>query len=179
MKTLRKRLIVTTLMAGLGLGGAAALAGPWGGGADCPMHGGKGYGRMGGDPEQRMAWRQQRHAERMELLEARLKLKPEQQTAWKGFLTAQESQRAERMKMWQDRADRKDSMTLNAHFEERTQALEQRLAGLKTMAKAAGELYAALDTDQKQVMDQFFADRPMRGMRGMRGGPAAPPATAQ
>ncbi|MEZ5580274.1 MAG: hypothetical protein R3F40_13190 [Candidatus Competibacteraceae bacterium] len=49
--------------------------------------------------------------------------------------------------------------TALAHFEERVQGMEQRLAS-ETMAKAAGDLYAAvLDPDQKQVMDKFFTER--------------------
>lgn len=179
MNALNKKLAIAVAAAGLGLG-TIASAGPWGGGmGDCPMHGGghgKGYGRMGGDSEQWMAMRQQRHAERMELLEARLKLKPEQQTAWKGFLAAQDAHRADRMKMWRGMRDGKET-TVAAHFEERIQGMEQHLASMKSMAKAAGDLYAALDAEQKQTMDKFFADRPMGRM--MRGAGAPPAASTQ
>ena len=37
---------------------------------------------------------------------------------------------------------------------------------MKVMAKATGDLYAALDADQKKVMDDFFANSHRRGMRG-------------
>lgn len=133
-----------------------------------------GYGRMGGGPEQRMAMMQRYHAERMELLEARLKLKPEQQAAWKAFTAAQDAHHAEMMKIRQELRDQET--TAMAHFEERVQAMEQRLASMKTMVKAAGDLYAALDPEQKQVMDQFFTDRPMRRMMRGAGAPPAPPA---
>lgn len=182
MKALRTKLLTAAVIAGLGLT-TAAFAGPWGGHGrmgggmeDCPMMGGgpgMGYGRMGGGPEQRQAMMRQFHAERMELLEARLKLKPEQQAVWKGFLAAQDAHHAEKMKIRQEMRDRET--TAIAHFEERVQAMEQNLASMKTMLKAAGGLYAALDPEQKQVMDKFFTDRPMRRMmRGPDAGPAQP-----
>ena len=96
MKTLRKNLLAAAVIAGLGLS-AVAVASPWGGhgrmGGDCPMMGGGGDGPMmggqrGGGPGARHAMMQQYHAERMELLAARLKLKPEQEAAWKGFLAS-------------------------------------------------------------------------------------------
>ncbi|MCU0806718.1 MAG: Spy/CpxP family protein refolding chaperone [Candidatus Contendobacter sp.] len=184
MKTLRKRLLIATAVAGLGLG-TVAFASPWGGygpmgggQGDCPMMGGDGPGMergpMGGGPGRRMERMQQFHAERMELLEARLKLKPDQQNAWKAFLAAQDAHHAEKMKIRQEMRDRET--TAMAHFEERVQAMEQDLASMKTMVKAAGDLYAALDPDQKQVMDNFFTDRPMRRMMRGAGAPPAPPA---
>ena len=188
MKTLRKNLLAAAVVAGLGLS-TIALAGPWGGHGpmsgsdmeDCPMMGGgpkMGYGRMGGDPEQRMAMMQQRHAERMELLEARLKLKHEQQNAWKAFLAAQDARHAETMKIRQEMRDRET--TAMAHFEERVQGMEQNLASMKAMAKAAGDLYASLDPTQKKVMDDFFTNRPMhRMMRGSAAQPAPPAPPAQ
>jgi hypothetical protein len=184
MKTLRKRLLIATAVAGLGLG-TVAFASPWGGygpmgggQGDCPMMGGDGPGMergpMGGGPGRRMERMQQFHAERMELLEARLKLKPDQQNAWKAFLAAQDAHHAEKMKIRQEMRDRET--TAMAHFAERVQAMEQDLASMKTMVKAAGDLYAALDPDQKQVMDNFFTDRPMRRMMRGAGAPPAPPA---
>lgn len=180
MKTLREKLLIAATVAGLGLG-AAALAGPGrgygpmgGGMEDCPMMGGggpgMGRGPMGGGFEQHMATMRQFHAERMELLEARLKLKPEQQNAWKAFLTSQESYHAEKVKIRQEMRDKET--TAMAHFQERVQAMEQGLASMKTMVKAAGELYATLGAEQKQVMDKFFTDRPMNRM--MRSADDAP-----
>ena len=188
MKTLHKRLLIATTVAGLGLG-TVAFAGPWGGYGpmgggmgDCPMMGGDGQGmergRMGGGDGDRMERMQQRHAERMELLEARLKLKPEQQTTWKGFLAAQDAHRAERVKMREEmREEMRDrETTALARFEEQVQAMEKNLASAKAMVKAAGELYATLDPEQKKVMDNFFTDRPMRRMMRGAGAPPAPPA---
>ena len=169
MNTLHKKLLTAVAVAGLGLT-TVAFAGPWGG--DCPMTGG---GRMhGGGGKQRMEMMQQHHAERMELLEARLKLKPEQQTAWKGFMTAQSAHHATMMQIREEMRDKET--TALAHFEERVQGMEQRLTSMKTMLKAATDLYAALDPEQKKVMDKFFTDRPMqRMMRGMMGaGPDQP-----
>lgn len=185
MKTLRKRLLIATMVAGLGLG-AAAVAGPWGGPGpmgggdmgDCPMMGGDGpgmgRGSMGGGPGHRMERMQQFHAERMELLEARLKLKPDQQNAWKAFLAAQDAHHAEKAKIRQEMRDRET--TAMAHFEEQVQTMEQGLASMKAMVKAAGDFYAALDPEQKQVMDNFFTDRPMRRMMRGAGAPSAPSA---
>lgn len=184
MKTLHKSLLIATAVAGLGLG-TAVFAGPWGGPGpmggggmdDCPMMGGgpgMGRGPMGGGPGHHRAMMQQFHAERMELLEARLKLNPDQQNAWKAFLAAQDAHHAEKMKIRQEMRDRET--TAMAHFEERVQAMEQDLASMKTMVKAAGDLYAALDPDQKQVMNNFFTDRPMRRMMRGAGAPPAPPA---
>ena len=75
MKTLRKRLLIATAVAGLGLG-TVAFASPWGGYGpmgggmgDCPMMGGgpgMGRGPMGGGPGHHRAMMQQYHAERME-----------------------------------------------------------------------------------------------------------------
>ena len=181
MKPLRKKLLVATAVAGLGLA-AVGFAGPWGGHGmtgggmgDCGMMGGgmgKGHGRMGGNPEQRMAMMQQHRAEQMELLAGRLKLTPEQQTTWKGFLAAQDAHHADKMKMWQNARNQETGAV--AHFEGMIQGMEQHLASLKAMAKATGDLYAALDPAQKKAMDDFFASRPMHRM--MRGGPSAPPA---
>lgn len=194
MKPLRKKLLTAAAVVGLGLT-TFAFAGPWGGYGpmgggmgDCPMMGGgpmMGHGpmggggpRWGGDPQQRMAMMQQFHAERMELLAARLKLKPEQDTAWKAFLGAQDAHHAEMMKIRQEMRDRETTAT--AQFEEKIQGMEQHLASMKTMAKAAGDLYATLDPTQKKVMDDFFTNRPMRGMmRGQAGQPVPPAPPAQ
>ena len=175
MNTLRKRLLIAATVAGLGLT-TAVFAGPWGGhgpmmgggSGDCPMIGG---GPRGGGPGYRHAMMQQYHAERMELLAARLKLKPEQEGAWKAFLAAQDARHSTMFKIRREMRDKET--TALAHFEERVQGMEQGLASMKTMTKAAGDLYAVLDPDQKQVMDKFFTDRPM--WRGRGQGPAAMP----
>ena len=176
MKTLRKRLLIAATVAGIGLT-TAAFAGPWGGHGPM-MGGGPGDCQMGGGPRgggfgQRHAMMQQYHAERMELLAARLKLKPEQESAWKAFLGAQDARRATMFKNRQEM--RGQETTALAQFEQRVQRMEQRLAGMKAVTKAAGDLYGVLDPDQKQVMDKFFTERPMWRGRGQgRGqGPAA------
>ena len=182
-----KTLLAVAIAAGLGLS-TVAFASPWGGhgsmmgGGDCPMMKGGGYGPMmgggrhGGGYGQRHAMMQQYRAERMELLEARLKLQPEQEAAWKDFLAAQNAHHAVMFKAKQEMRDQDE--TALAHFEERAQFMEQNLASMKDMIKATGDLYAALDANQKQVMDKFFTDRPTwRGQGQGRGrGPAAGPA---
>ena len=183
MKPLHKKLLTAAAVASLGLT-TIVIAGPWGGHGpmggggmeDCPMAGGgpgRGQGRMGGDPEQRMAMMQQFHAERMELLEARLKLKPEQEAAWKTFRSAQDARHAEMMKFRQEMRDKEE--TALAQMEERIQGMEQALTGMKAVAKAAGALYTSLDSTQKKVMDDFFTNRPMhRMMRGQESAPTPP-----
>ncbi len=175
MKTLRKRLLVAATVAGIGLT-TIAFAGPggghgpmMGGGPDCQMGGGPRGGGFG----QRHAMMQQYHAERMELLAARLKLKPEQENAWKAFLGAQDARYAAMFKSRQEM--RTPETTALGRFEQRVQGMEQRLAGMKAMTKAAGDLYAVLDPDQKQVMDKFFTERPMWRGRGRGQGPAVMP----
>ncbi|MCB1921864.1 MAG: Spy/CpxP family protein refolding chaperone [Candidatus Competibacteraceae bacterium] len=170
---LHKNLLAAAVVAGLGLS-TIAFASPWGGhgpmmggGGDCPMM--KGGGGHGGGHGQRHAMMQQYHAERMELLEARLKLKPEQEAAWKGFLAAQDAHHAMMFKTKQAMRDQDE--TALAHFEERAQFMEQNLASMKEMIKATSDLYAALDPHQKQVMDKFFTDRPMGRGRGPAAGP--------
>ena len=180
MKTLRQKLLTTAAIVSLGLS-TVAVASPWGargpmmgdGPEDCPM---MGRGAMGGGPGHRMERMQQHHAEQMELLEARLKLKPEQQAVWKDFIAAQNAHHLTRVKMREERRDREP--TAVAHFEEQMKAMEQNLASMKTLAKTAGDLYTALDPVQKKVMDDFFATRSTRRM--MRGpGPAPAPAPEQ
>lgn len=177
MKSLRKRLLIAATVAGIGLT-TAAFAGPWGGHGPM-MGGGPGDCQMSGGPRgggfgQRYAMMQQYHAERMELLAARLKLKPEQESAWKAFLGAQDARHAAMFKTRQEMR-MQDRETALAQFEVRVQIMEQRLAGMKAVTKAAGDLYGVLDPDQKQVMDKFFTERPMWRGRGQgRGqGPAA------
>lgn len=181
MNMLRKNLLAAAIVAGLGLS-AVAVASPWGGhgpmGGGCPMMSSSGHGPMmggrhSGGPGSRHAMMQQYHAERMELLAARLKLKPDQETAWKGFLAAQDAHHAAKFKARQEMRDKDD--TALAHFEERAQFMEQSLTGMKALTQAAGNLYATLDPTQKQVMDQFFTDRPAwRGQGcGQGRGPAA------
>ena len=183
MKTLRKNLLAVAVIAGLGLS-TVAVASPWGGhggmmGGDCPMMGG-GSGRMmdggRGHPGQRHAMMQQYHAERMELLAARLKLKPEQEAAWKGFLAAQDAHHQAKFKGRQEMRD-KDETALE-HFQERTQFMEQNLAGMKALTKSAEDLYATLDPTQKQVMDKFFTERGQRRGQG-RGAAQSADAPAQ
>lgn len=185
MKTLRKNLLAVAVVAGLGLS-AVAVAGSWGGhgpmmggGGDCPMMGGDGpmMGGGRGHPGQRYAMMQQYHAERMELLAARLKLKPEQEAAWKGFLAAQDAHHQAKFKAM--RAMRSQDETAMEHFQERVQFMEQNLASMKTLTKAASDLYATLDPTQKQIMDKFFTERPAWQGRGpAMAQPAQPADTA-
>lgn len=178
MKALRKHLLLGAVIAGLGVSGGA-MAGPWGGpgprsmGENCPtMGGGGGFGAMmGGEyrmgPRQRQAMMRQHHAERMELLAARLKLKPEQEAGWQSFLNAQDTHR--RTKFEAIRAMRRNRPdTVQGYFDGRVQLMEQNLASMKTLNKALADFYTTLDPAQKQVMDKFFTERPNWQGRGGR-----------
>ena len=174
MKALSKTLLALTTAAGLGLA-TISVAGP-GSMGDCPMGGyGKGYGRMGGNPEQHMAMKKQFHAEQMELLAGRLNLSADQQPAWKAFLAAQDAHLADKMNRHQAMRDQQGTTPM-AHMDAKIQGMEQHLASMKAMAKATGDFYATLNPTQKQAMDEFFASRPMHRMMGGKGGPAMPPA---
>lgn len=192
MKNLHKNLLAAAIVAVLGAS-TFALAGPGGGfgpGGDGPMGDGPGDCAMAGGPggpggpngpggrPDRMAMMQQLHAERMELLEYRLKLKPEQQAVWKAFIAAQNAHHAQMAEMRQELRDKEP--TAIAQFDERVKLMEQNLTSLKTMAKAAGDLYTTLDPTQKKVMDDFFTTRPMhRKMRGFGAPPVSPDPGAQ
>ncbi len=171
MKALRKNMLaiaaITALSAPL-----VAAANPWGDpgpmGESCPMMGNSAFAGPMGMRQQRAMMRQY-HAERMELLAARLKLKPEQEALWQGFLTAQDTHRQAKFRALREMRRNQD-VTAPAYFEGRVKFMEQNLASMKALNKAATDLYAGLDATQKQVMDKFFVDMRPAGRSGERRG---------
>lgn len=164
MKALRKNLLAIAALTALSAP-LAVSANPWGGpdpmGESCPMMGAGNLGPMMGGMgmRQQRAMMRQYHAERMELLAARLKLKPEQEALWQSFLSAQDTHRQAKFRAMREMRRSQDE-TAQGHFEARVKFMEQNLASMKTVSKAASDLYAALDATQKQVMDKFFTERP-------------------
>ena len=160
MKALRKNLLAIAALTALSVP-LAVSANPWGApasmGESCPMVDGGDFGPMMGGmgARQQRAMMRQYHAERMELLAARLKLKPEQEALWQSFLTAQDTHRQAKFRARREMRRSQDE-TAQAYFEGRVKFMEQNLASMKTLNKAASDLYAALDATQKQVMDKFF-----------------------
>ena len=174
MKALRKNLLAIAALTALSVP-LAVSANPWGApaamGESCPMmDGGDFEPMMGGmGARQQRAMMRQYHAERMELLAARLKLKPEQEALWQGFLTAQDTHRQAKFRALREMRRNQD-VTAPAYFEGRVKFMEQNLASMKALNKAATDLYAGLDATQKQVMDKFFVDMRPAGRSGERRG---------
>lgn len=159
MRTTHKFSIASALS--MGLISAAAFSGPggMGMGGGCAGYGSGGHHRMmGGNMQQRAEMMQQRHAERMELLEYRLQLTPEQKTAWQDFINAQNAHR-ETIGQRPQQGDQQGDVSAVTQLENRIQFMEQRLAGMKEVAQAANAFYSQLNPEQQQVMDEFFASR--------------------
>lgn len=149
MKTLRKSTLA--IVTALGLASATPLTAAWAGGDHGPGMGHRMYG------EHRMEMMKQRHAERMELLEYRLKLTPEQKGTWEAFKAAQQAHwESMRGGPWRQGAKADNAVEF---FNNRVQFMEQHLTAMRTLAKAAGDLYATLSPAQKTVMDDFFTKR--------------------
>lgn len=160
MKTMHKFAIASAL--GMGLMSAVAFSGHGGMGmGGCGSYGSGGHhGMMGGNRGQRAEMMQQRHSERMELLKYRLELNPEQEAAWQNFIQAQN---AHHETMWQQRPEQGNQQAQAGfadHFDNRIQFMEQRLSGMKEVAQAAEDLYTQLNPEQRQIMNDFIANRP-------------------
>lgn len=162
MNTLAKTLLGMTAALSLTLAAGTVGAGPWGGGG--PGSGGPwgGGGPHGGDPAQRLEMMQQRQAARLDQLRQTLQLRPDQESTWQAFVAAHQAMPpGGHWKAMQQQA----SGTAPEHFEKRIQFMEERLTNLKTLAKAANNLYAVLDGSQQKAMDTFFNQWPRLGQR--------------
>lgn len=163
MKTLRK---ITLAGAALAVAfSGAALACPAGGEAHAQgmgMHGGAHGQGMGHGMGRGMAMHagQGGHAggmhggqgmeQRLTTLKSELKLTSQQEPAWQKFeqaVKAQQTGHGQGHGAMQPGADPMQS---------RIAWMEQRLAGMKTVAKAQQDLYKVLTPEQKSVADSFF-----------------------
>lgn len=160
MPSTKKRFLAGAAV--LSLVSVAALSAPWG---DCG--GGGGHRHRGMGPGGGPAFMQQQTQQ----LETYLQLKPDQQAVWKAFA---EAMAAHHQAMTEGRGGmRQEGANAVERFNSHVQFMEARLAEMKTVAKAAENLYAVLSPEQKAVMDLFF-DRP--APRGFGGPPQAEPA---
>jgi hypothetical protein len=159
---------VAGVVAGVAL--AVAVVGyaqPFGGmgsgyGPGMGMGMGPGHGRMAGGDPAAMA------DARLSDLKAQLKINSAQEPAWQVF-TSQAKQQAASMQAM--RARMQDGTgTAPERMEQRATAMQQRAAGMATMASAFNALYAVLTPEQKAIADQNAG---MMGHRGMRRGPRA------
>jgi len=154
----RMQKIALALVAALSLGAASVttLAGP-----------GCGHGGRFGDPEQRAEYREQRHQERMALLESQLALRDDQQAAWDELtakLDAHHEARMQRGPGW-----RQGEGTAVERLNNMIGFMEERLNEMKAMAVEVEEFYNTLDAEQQATLDEFFAKRGPGSRHGGKG----------
>lgn len=168
-----KRAAMVGLLAGTTALAAASFAMPGGlgglgGQGNCAAR----QGQQAQSPEARQAFRQNLRAQRLDALKDKLRLKPEQETAWQAFVQAlpgmgpmdREARRATRDELaGLDTPQRLDRMLARA---------EQRRVHMTQRAQAVKQLYAHLDAEQRKVFDAQALPFP-RGHHGYRhqGGP--------
>ncbi|MCL2022615.1 MAG: Spy/CpxP family protein refolding chaperone [Betaproteobacteria bacterium] len=156
----RKTIVTFLAAASLALGAGVASAQGWGGyhhGGDC--YGGKYTGKWSEeDLKERMAARHEK-------LKERLKITPEQETAWKTFNEQMAAIGESRMAARPDPAEFA-KLTTPERMEKRLElsrkfqdAMDKRLAVLKTF-------YASLTAEQKQIFDDLHSPRWRDGKRG-------------
>ncbi|MFT5113770.1 MAG: hypothetical protein ACI8P9_003102 [Parasphingorhabdus sp.] len=95
---------------------------------------------------------------RVAFLKAELKINDSQRAAWTNFESAMRSgmeKRAEQHKMNENTSNMNAVEQLDKHIGH----LETRLAHMKLMQDALGNLYAALDNDQQQIADKLLPQR--------------------
>jgi len=147
----RTHSLIAGVVAGVALAvTAASYAQPYGGmgyghGPGMGMMG-PGHGRMAGDDNVATA------DVRLSDLKAQLQITTTQEGAWQAFVAAAKQQAASMQAM-------RAQMQTNAgtgpeQMSQRATAMQQRAAGMATMANAFGALYAALTPDQKAIADQ-------------------------
>lgn len=150
MKTLKKAAVGAAVFS-IALGSAIAApdhsqqdhgTGAAGASPDC-MHDGK---RQRRDHAKAHTERVEQH---LSTLKSELKLNAGQETAWQTFEYAVRKQMAAQTHPKAPAADT-DPM------ENRIARMEQRLAGMKVIAKARQDLYNVLNPDQKAIADRFF-----------------------
>jgi periplasmic protein CpxP/Spy len=146
----RTHSLIAGVIAGVALAAAAAAdAQPYGGmgyGHGPGMGMGSGHGPMAGfDPAARAD-------ARLTDLKAQLKITPAQESAWQAFAAEAKQQAASMQAM---RAQMQTTAgTGPDRMGQRATAMQQRAAGMATMANAFGALYAVLTPEQKAIADQ-------------------------
>jgi len=160
----RTHSLIAGVVAGVALAVAApSYAQPSGGMSYGHGHGhghgmgmGHGHGPMGGGDPSAMA------DVRLSDLKAQLKITTAQETAWQTFESQAKHQAASMHAM---RAEMQASAgTAPEQMGQRATAMQQRAAGMATMANAFGALYAVLTPEQKAIADQHVGTMGHRGM---------------
>ena len=157
----RTRSLIAGVVAGVALAvTAASYAQPYGGmgyghGPGMGMMG-PGHGRMAGVDHAATA------DARLSDLKAQLQITTTQEGAWQAFVAAAKQQAASMQAM-------RAQMQTNAgtgpeQMGQRATAMQQRAAGMATMANAFGALYAVLTPDQKAIADQHVGSMGHHGM---------------
>jgi len=155
--------LIAGVIAGVALATAAATyAQPYGGmghGYGPGMGMGPGHGPMAGFDPAAMA------DSRLSDLKAQLKITSAQEGAWQTFAAQAKAQAASMPAMYAQM--QQNTGTAPERMDQRATAMQQRAAGMATMANAFKALYAVLTPEQKAIADQNVA---MMGHRGMRHG---------
>jgi hypothetical protein len=119
---------------GMGMHGAMGMG---------PMNGRGGYGNPAAATEGRLAY-----------LKTELKITSNQEAAWNAFATGARKQaegmQALREKMQENKGTAPERLALHA------EAMKQRAATMDGVAAGLKDLYAALTTEQKTILDQHF-----------------------
>lgn len=156
--------VAAGLVAGVALAVAAVThAQPFGGMGPGFAHGmGPGHGAMANvDPSTMVD-------SRLADLKAQLKITAEQDSAWRAFADAAKQQASGMQAL---RAQMQaGSGTAPERMAQRASAMQQRAAGMATIAKAFDALYGVLTPEQRTLADQHFGTM---GPRAMRFGPHA------
>jgi len=149
MKTLTRNTLLALAFGGLLAGATGALA-----------HGGY-AGKDGCERasyKERLQHFEQRRAERLARLKSALNLTAAQEPAWQAFADAT-AKRPHFAGHWQRDKSNVQARPVPApeKFDRRVKFAEQRLAHMKDVSGALHKLYAALNAEQRQTFDSFFA----------------------
>jgi protein CpxP len=163
MKQVHKTLLIVSLLATFGLAAVAQTpATPPG-----PPQGGPMMGRMAqGDPAKMQAQRTERHAANMTALKAKLKLTPDQESAWTTFGASMQPRQAMMGNPAQFRAEM-EKLTTPERIDKMQALKAQRHAEMTQRGEATKTFYAALTPEQKKVFD---AEALRMGPMGKGGG---------
>jgi hypothetical protein len=118
---------------------------------------GRGYGAAGNVDRTAAA------GQRLADMKAQLKITGAQESAWQAYANAVQGQaaimQAVHEQMWSG-----GTMTAPDRLALRSEAMQKRAAGMVTLSKAFGELYATLTPEQKAIADQYAGPMGSRAM---------------
>ena len=129
---------------GCGYGPGAGGMGMHGGMGMGPMSGHGGYGNPAAMAEGRLAY-----------LKTELKIASNQEAAWNAFATNARKQ-ADGMQALREKMQENKGTTAPERLALHADAMKQRAATMDAVAAGLKDLYAALTTEQKAILDQHF-----------------------